>query len=891
MTRVRSFPAAEHGVPAPAAVVWSDRLGALVVAGDAKPGTRLAVVTPAERDLGGATVPAAQAASLSVDPRDGRILLVAGGRLHSFAGEGVVTGKPEDRVGGPVPLTDIRGATPTASGELLVLAGGNLVRLDNGRIVSSQPVQVPSGHDLRGLARDPQTGRLHTFDATAHQVLALDEDGAPVRVYDTTGLDVTDVRGLAFGPSADATDEPATQSLYLADAAGAVVEAAVDTTAVTALANVQPTSSRVVATSSYNPPSPDPSGIGYLPDQDRLLIDDGEVEEMTIYQGANFFVTNRAGSLADTGTTLPWSKEPTGVGYNAANKHLFVSDDSQLEVFEDAPGGDGRYGTGDDVVTHFDTAVFGSNDPEGVEYEAPSNSVWIADGVNREVYRVRAGSDGRFGTTDDMRSHFDTAQYGTGDPEGMAYDSVRDTMLVLDDASQRIYELDKTGALLNTIDVTSVGMVNAAGLTVAPSSTGSGRSYYAVARGIDNDNHPTENDGRLYEITASLPATGGGGVNQAPSVNAGADQTVVLPSTAALDGTVDDDGLPNPPGATTTTWTKASGPGTVTFANASAPWTPPPPSPTPAPTCCASPPTTAEHLRRGHRPRPDLDLRLRRDRPERRRPDRSRLRRRGAGRERRDRPDQHATSSWSPTARPSRWSASGSPGSPVPAGATITNAYVQFQTDEVSTDAASLTIRAEAADNAATYQAANKQRHPAPHHRRQRRVDPAGLEHRRRGRRPRSGPRTSAPSSRRSSPGPAGPRATRWPCSSPAPAAAPPRPSSPAPPPHPGCTSSITTGSRRPGEPGPDGQRRAPTGGGAARVGDPGRHRHRRRPAQPTRCGHHHLVPGQRTRHRHLRQRLRGGHHRDVLAGRHLRAAPHGVRRVADHAPTRSPSP
>ena len=503
-------------MPAPAAVAWSDRLGALVVAGDATPGTRLAVVTPAERDLGGATVPAAQAASLSVDPRDGRVLLVSGGRLHSFAGEGVVTGKPEDRVGGPVPLTGIRGATPTASGELLVLAGGNLVRLDNGRIVSSQPVQVPGGHDLRGLARDPQTGRLHTFDATARQVLALGEDGAPVRVYDTTGLDVTDVRGLSFGPSADATDEPATQSLYLADAGGAVVEAAVDSTAVTALANVQPTSSRVVATSSYNPPSPDPSGIGYLPDQDRLLIDDGEVEEMTIYQGANFFLTNRTGSLVDTGTTLPWSKEPTGVGYNAANKHLFVSDDSQLEVFEDAPGGDGRYGTGDDVVTHFDTAVFGSGDPEGVEYEAPSNSVWIADGVNREVYRVRAGSDGRFGTTDDIRSHFDTAQYGTGDPEGMAYDSVRDTLLVLDGASQRIYELDKTGALLNTIDVTSVGMLNAAGLTMAPSSTGSGRSYYAVARGIDNDSHPDENDGRLYEITASLPAPAAAGSTRPP---------------------------------------------------------------------------------------------------------------------------------------------------------------------------------------------------------------------------------------------------------------------------------------------------------------------------------------------------------------------------------------
>jgi hypothetical protein len=42
----------------------------------------------------------------------------------------------------------------------------------------------------------------------------------------------------------------------------------------------------------------------------------------------------------------------------------------------------------------------------------------------------------------------------------------------------------------------------------------------------------------------------------------------------------------------------------------------------------------------------------------------------------------------------------------VPAGATITNAYLQFQTDEVSTGASSLTLRAENADNTPTYTAA-----------------------------------------------------------------------------------------------------------------------------------------------------------------------------------------
>ncbi len=58
--------------------------------------------------------------------------------------------------------------------------------------------------------------------------------------------------------------------------------------------------------------------------------------------------------------------------------------------------------------------------------------------------------------------------------------------------------------------------------------------------------------------------------NTAPTVNAGPDQTITLPSTATLDGTVIDDGLPNPPALVATTWTKDKGPGTVTFINDSA---------------------------------------------------------------------------------------------------------------------------------------------------------------------------------------------------------------------------------------------------------------------------------------------------------------------------------
>jgi hypothetical protein len=64
--------------------------------------------------------------------------------------------------------------------------------------------------------------------------------------------------------------------------------------------------------------------------------------------------------------------------------------------------------------------------------------------------------------------------------------------------------------------------------------------------------------------------TGGGGGNLAPVVDAGPDQTIYLPTNQVnLDGTVTDDGLPNPPGAVTTLWSVVSGPGTVNIDDSS----------------------------------------------------------------------------------------------------------------------------------------------------------------------------------------------------------------------------------------------------------------------------------------------------------------------------------
>jgi len=703
VAEVRSFPTGELGVARPTGLAWSAKRGALLVPRATRTGTAVVAMTPDSLRLGRTRIAGlSDGGTLAVDPTTGAVTGIDGGSLLSRTG---AKGAVPQGFGSP------DAASYDELGNLFVLDGAALVRQKASGGVTRTQIQG-TGHDLRGLASDADTGLHYTFDAATDDVLGLDDNGRVMARHDASSLKLVDVVGLAIGPSADGTDDPGVQSLFLADAgpaigSGSIVEATLAPVPVVA-SIVAPTSLvRTVETSAFNPASPDPSGVAFLPanpaagrPSDRLLIADGEVDEMTIFEGVNLFETSTAGSVTNTGVSQPWSNEPVGSGFNPTNNHLFISSDDQKEVFEIVAGGDGRYGTADDTVTSFDTAGSGNNDPEGLDYDPVTNSIWTTDGVDRQVFQYRAGADGRVGTADDVRSNFDVGVYGATDPEGLAYDPARDTILVLDDGSRTIYELSKSGALLNTIPINVTNGDQESGLAVGARSTGSGRSYYIVDRGVDNDTDPNENDGRMYEITATLPPIGGG--NQPPSVDAGVDQSLVLPASATLNGTVTDDGQPNPPGAVTTTWSMTSGPGggVVTFGNAGA-------VDTTASFSVAGTyvlrlsandggATSADELTVNVSPVGGSQIVDRRV---------------AAGS---DDVEQAVTGFVGLTSSDLELTVDGTTQQvvgtrftslQVPNGATITNAYVQFRTDEVSTGVVSLTVRAENADNTPTYQA------------------------------------------------------------------------------------------------------------------------------------------------------------------------------------------
>ena len=106
-------------------------------------------------------------------------------------------------------------------------------------------------------------------------------------------------------------------------------------------------------------------------------------------------------------------------------------------------------------------------------------------------------------------------------------------------------------------------------LELAFSASGGSLSVQAPARSTDAppgtyllfviDSAGVPSVGRIVRIEPTVAP------NQAPTVSAGPDLAVNLPSSALLTGTATDDGLPNPPGAMTRSWSMVSGPGTVTF--------------------------------------------------------------------------------------------------------------------------------------------------------------------------------------------------------------------------------------------------------------------------------------------------------------------------------------
>ena len=633
-------------------------------------------------------------------------------------------------------LQDPQGITvdPT-SGDLFILdsSGPRILRIIpdpvqdlDGAQISEIDLSNTGLVGLRGIAFDPVSGNLQIMDPNEKRLYEVSEKGVIVANRDFSELGVREPQGMTYAPSGDQTDDPSKMSLYIATSgiSGQILEISM------AQARLQATSAvssglepgiliATTDTSMFSPPSPDPAGITY--DGSNLFISDSEVEEILgpppqtpLFADANVFVSTLSGSLTNTinistimvsGTnpdgslmTVPnpngFTDEPAGITFNPTTGNFFICDDIADAVFE--------VNSSMMVVRQFGTNIFGSADPEGIAFDpltANGGILYIVDGANDEVYRISPGPNGIFDGvgSDDVVTSFDTSSTSSinvVDPEGITFDTDTGHLYIVGLPFQQpgeIAHVTTSGTLLRKIDISDANPDKPAGLAYAPGSVAPSEMHvYIVDRGDDNDTVLNENDGMMYEF--SVPSLTPG--NMPPTVNAGSDQPITIPNSVNLDGTVADDGVPAP-SMITTLWTQITGPGTVTFGDDSLV------------------DTTASFSTAG-----TYDLRLTADDGELIASDDVTITVIGSNGESiveiqvsagSDDAEQTA-STVSLGSRDldisGRFVGMRFNGVDIPQGATILNAYIQFQVDERGTDDTNLTINGEAVDNASTFVAA-----------------------------------------------------------------------------------------------------------------------------------------------------------------------------------------
>lgn len=380
----------------------------------------------------------------------------------------------------------------------------------------------------QGLAFDPATGHLHLFNQDDQVLYEISQSGQIIATRNLSNLKLKNPQALVFAPSYDQTDDPQQMSLYLTDSgrsnelktgavsksnnsnSGSIIELSLYQPVVIAASSFTSGLNHTIDTSKLTPPSPDPCSVDYIPLSNTLFICDSEVEEMTnLWANANLFETTPGGTLIRTAKTTAFTKEPTGIAYNFANGHIFISDDDGRRIFEVAPGTDKLYGTSDDIRTVFMTSYFGSNDPEGVAFDSTSNTLFIVDGANEEVYLINPGVNSRFDGVppygDDQMTSFDTTLLGVHDPEGIAFYPTTGHLYITDTYTRTaVAEVTVDGLLVQIIDVSAAAALKPSGLGFGPCSADPASvAMYMTDRRVDNNADPTENDGRVYELSMS----------------------------------------------------------------------------------------------------------------------------------------------------------------------------------------------------------------------------------------------------------------------------------------------------------------------------------------------------------------------------------------------------
>lgn len=233
---IRAIYPSEWGAPHPAGLSYSLDRNHLILLSESSPdqspavGPVIVIITPYEDMIGMASL------SFFIDNAINITYDEAGQQLLLLNNEQAELARVFlDQEGVPIPnsLTHINIShlgLNRADGLVVEPNGQRLFILDSGaaqiviadaandfELLTKTDLSYLNAPSLRGIAVHPVSHNLFTVDPLGEVLYELTTSGQLVKTYNLEALELTDPGGLAFGPSADMTDDPDTIHLFIAD--------------------------------------------------------------------------------------------------------------------------------------------------------------------------------------------------------------------------------------------------------------------------------------------------------------------------------------------------------------------------------------------------------------------------------------------------------------------------------------------------------------------------------------------------------------------------------------------------------------------------------------------------------------------------------------------------
>lgn len=274
-------------------------------------------------------------------------------------------------------------------------------------------------------------------------------------------------------------------------------------------------------------PSTDPAGIGYNAQTGRLFISDSEIDELPVFSTvqANIFEVSLNGDTLYnkyniTSSSKGNNKEPVGIAYCENDNRYYVSHDNTPNgVWRyNLVGGNATFEDQTNTPRARDSDTTTKDDPEDVACDSATGLLYVVNGTGTYILvysydpgysEANTGPGARTTTTrfrlertiDLVSTAGDPSGIPT-DPEGIAFDPVSKQLFITSDPDEAVFAYTTAGVFVKKYSISGFSPRPRApqGITVAPSSDGSGReSFYIADGGVDNDQDANERDGRIYE--------------------------------------------------------------------------------------------------------------------------------------------------------------------------------------------------------------------------------------------------------------------------------------------------------------------------------------------------------------------------------------------------------